>query len=1279
MNIKGINNYNNVYSSNSVAKNKNQKNKPSFTGHTLTQDVYGNNIYKFFLPNAPEGTKVVVTRLERDENDNFVPTQNADKSFRTAEYILSGKVPSYSLNADDMNLGKDVILGYKFILPNGKEHFDNTAKAIIKNKDGSNSVYTMASPVWIPNSKKARVLEHIMPDAFNVKDPQKLHAKRNHFNVLGGTINSIREKLPMLKETGYTECLGLPLFGNDNNSSHGYWTTNAYQVTKNLGNIKDFKYLMLDLYKNDMRWMADGAFVNEGIPGIHISDFVNWGADSPLVDMFETKDLENIPARFGVFSKNKAVNIHAHLKLVNAPRKIIFEKSNDGTYREKAVKRNHNFDPTKPTFVQLFDDRLATEEQMNSDEVFSVYGKKETDNNFEIANYRDSVQAYYRRVPVKEAEDNYEKYKEAKSANKNVQFKNILTKWKNFEFVESNKDGGISLWVGNSDISKKQFVIPESAINENWSVDKKLQKRAAQYQVQDDTVQIGKFWTSEVARLLTEYTAKEIIEKINKSKGSLNYKQAIQTLIEEGALPQTASKILEETDGVSALDNILETDLWGEGRNYKLKETKMPENITDGLMAFPMDAIEFSPDLISVFTYPFVKNLAVNEETVGKSRYEMYQMGDDYYSQMPERYREIYKKADNLFVNEMTNKANEIMHNLSAEMGKNLIDADNNLTSEGKDIYSLIASDIAKFLIVSSLAPDVKPDFTNKDLLFYNPEKLSEISLTSLSLQYETSPEAMSEALLNRMQNGLNNLSDVSQKQFVSYLATRLNNINSDSINVAKLIVDKTESGLDWRIDAAKDVGSYDAVDDGQFNFKENESQIMRFWKKFNSGVRQYDPNSFSIGELTDWGDFPKSVFTSKTDFSTTSEYEKFHSSLLAMYGCDSEAGHIPNNEFAKEVYSKLESFLNTGYASDVNFAHRFVDNHDKPRALHLLSLNMNHFKDDKSGAMKAAMKRAMESTSEFQSLEQKYKNSLYKALDTLSGGHVIVDGVKREFDAENFGIRPFDFNIESLIKEAIEEDYEFARFATNPDNAVKLKKLRTKTLNKMLEGGMEKYRAIWFAMNALPGMPTNYAGTELAMTGWETGSKNEKQENRNPLRWDRLEDSDYSFIKEFKDKLAAITKIRTKDGASALVNGTLIPIKSPGHNAAAFYRYNDKTDAICVLHANGFTEHELSKGSDVGVNKLDLEGLPNGLEVGTIYVDALNPSSKYKVTNPYEIKKVDDNDTDKILENINLGNAGLILLRETDFDGNKFTFKNPEKTVDPRVKLANTKINIPQ
>ena len=93
---------------------------------------------------------------------------------------------------------------------------------------------------------------------------------------------------------------------------------------------------------------------------------------------------------------------------------------------------------------------------------------------------------------------------------------------------------------------------------------------AAPYQVQDDTVQVGKFWTNEVSRTLAEEAAREIGQKVN--EGS-SYKDAIDILIKEQKLPQKAKIVYEKDDnGISALDNILEKDFFDENeRNYKLK------------------------------------------------------------------------------------------------------------------------------------------------------------------------------------------------------------------------------------------------------------------------------------------------------------------------------------------------------------------------------------------------------------------------------------------------------------------------------------------------------------------------------------------------------------------------------------------------------------------------------------------------------------------------------------------------------------------------------------
>lgn len=1278
MNIESLN-YSNKRVS--IPLKANKKNNPSFTGHSLTKDSYGNDVYKFYLPNAQDGTKVILTKLIPDGKGNYVPSYTINKKnekiYNTIEKKLTGNIPSATVDVDDLNLKNDAIIGYKFILPNGTTHLDNTAKALISKNDNTQDFYTMATPTWTANSEKPRVMMHIMPDSFNVKNYNG--AKRNHFNVLGGTINSIIEKLDYVSESGFNTILGLPIFGNDNNSSHGYWTNNPYQITKNLGTITDFKNLMIELYKRDMRWTADGAFVNEGIPGVHIADFVSWGADSPLIDMYETKDIENIPSRFGVFSKNQAVNRHAHIKLVNAPYKIIFEKSNDTTYKEKAVK-HASYDPNKPTYIQVFDDRLASEEQMNSNEIFTVYDKKETDDNFEIANYRDSVQAYNRKVPVSEVLDNYQKYKSAKKSDKKIQFKNYLMKWKNFEFVETNKDGGVSLWVGNSDISKKQFVIPEKALQEDLSREKRLQKRAAQYQVQDDTVQVVSFWTKDVANTLIEYTANILEKKIN-DIGKNDYKTAIKSLIADKKLPAGAISILSGTLGESQLDNILKKDFWSEESEYKLSETKQPKSIEEGMMAYPFDAIEFSPDLTTVLTYPFIKNLAVSEDTVGLTRYEMYQMGDDYYSQIPSRYRDLYKKTDSLLAGPYTNMATKILSSLEESTGKKLLDSDNKLTPVGKEIYSLIAGDIAKFITITALAPTVGPNYENTTNLEYDVKDLNKISLNTLNLQYAISPEDIAEKLINKIEEGIESIPYEDIQEFVEHLSGRINLLNEDSIKIAKLIIEKTESGLDWRIDAAKDVGSYDAVYDGKYGFTKNENMIMGFWNKINKASRTYNPRAFSIGELTDWGNFPKSIFASKTNFSTITDYESFYSLLLSLYGQDSEGKNISNAEFAQNVYKNLDNFLNTGYLSNVNYAHRFVDNHDKPRALHLLGLDVKNFLLDKAGTMKTAISQAIETTPEFKSLDENLQNMLYQSIFKLSTGKVVTDELARKFDSEKFGTRSFDFNIDAVINNAIESYVDFKEFAQNKKNEELLKKLKANTEHNMLRGAFEKMRAIWFAMTALPGSPTMYGGTELGMTGWETDSKNEQQECRNALKWNRLEDENYKFIKEFKERLDAITKIRTKDGASALVNGTTIPLNSPGNNVAAFYRYNDKTDAICILHANGFTSHPQSQGTSVGVNYIPVNNLPFELKTNTVYVDALNPDSKFKVCKQKVenneisvIKKLGNNN--QITENIDLGNAGLILLREEDFNGKKFTFNN--KNEDIRVKLANTKYNMP-
>lgn len=167
--------------------------------------------------------------------------------------------------------------------------------------------------------------------------------------------------------------------------------------------------------------------------------------------------------------------------------------------------------------------------------------------------------------------------------------------------------------------------------------------------------------------------------------------------------------------------------------------------------------------------------------------------------------------------------------------------------------------------------------------------------------------------MTNKIKKGVNSISAEKQADFVNHLEKRLRSVNSDSINVARLIMEKTESGLNWRIDAAKDVAAPELVEDARFDGNANNQAVMNFWNKFNEGTFQYNPKRYSIGELTNWPSSIFSEFKQKTGFSTISDYEYFYSSILGAFGVNSEGAHIGSlNEviqdklFGKSDYAGL-------------------------------------------------------------------------------------------------------------------------------------------------------------------------------------------------------------------------------------------------------------------------------------------------------------------------------------------------------------------------------------
>lgn len=1273
-------NLNNSVNKNPISAQKKQSLNLSFTGHRVFKNEEGENVYRFYMPANQKNVTVEFGLLNNDRNGNYVLSNKLSPLFIDNK----GYVDFIPADQGFDNSNPNLALGYRF-KADGRIILDNSQKTT----DKSNP-YNIALPMNRALHNVPRQMLHIIPDSFN---PPSGKDRRIHFNKFGGNLESIYSekngKLDYIKEMGFKRILSTPIFGQDNVSSHGYWTTNPYQITEGFGTLADFKNMQIELFKRGIGWIADGAFVNEGAEGIHIKDIMLWGKDSPYLQWFETHNIGDEPINFGILPKQKEAYDYIGIKIVNGPYKIEFKPAKNGKYTEEVTK-NDDHNRFAPTFIQTFDSRLASKEQMNNSEnFFRAYENKNPKDKNQINNYKDSIQPYTFRVNPDELSANYKKYSEIKKVStnpNNVKFADFLDTWSNFKLLPSNKDGGVSLWVGNKDISKFRFMVTDeslenSGINPEGAEARKI--KAAQYQVQDNIVQVGKFWTSETARTLIENTAK----KLAGNSTEKDFEETIQKLIEKNELPQTAKNILQKGENGSPLSNVLAN--W-----YNLKSIPAPENITDGLMSYPLDAIEFAPDLTSVLGSPYIKKLSPTEDGIQLSRYRASQA--DYYSKIPEEYRDLYKKTDNIYKNEMSEQAVKILKRLEDKLSVKFLNANGELTNEGKDLYALIASDIAKFLVVSALAPKVEPD-KDAEFLKYDTGELAKINSISLGLYNgANSPKDVAERLINKLSNGLKNIDKGVENDFVESLAKRLKNIDIKALAVSKLIIDTTESGLEWRIDAAKDVGDWESVSTGAMTREECWNKIIKFWKHFNQGVRTYNPRAYTIGELTNAttkgvatnrfrnsGEI-ESKFIQEAGFTTQTNYSYFYMSPHELYGSNTEGkGHA--NDLKEVVHGKLmegwaegnpyhnPGFLFSGPIDNIFYSHVSMGNHDKPRLLHMYGLAPDKFlasgswQGDKAGAMADSIRRGIEETlnsDEFKEINEKYKDVILSGLNSLEKGkYKFYNGETKEdriYNEENFGARPFDINIDDMIKEAKLQNDEFAKYANG--RQAKIDKFKAEVLKVMLQPAMEKYKAAATLLAFLPGNPTNYAGDELGETGYETKCKNEFQQNRNRLHWERLLDENYLYVNSYKNELKNIFNLRGKNALSPLTNGHLVELdpqdlidengnKLPSQ-AYVLYRYNDKTDVIGAFHNYGFgkdneTGPEYSGKNNLSIDKIWLGKLGNVDENAT-YFNALNPDDKaiYKVVNEGKgcsIKKADG-------KPITFKNSGIILARVNGF-----------------------------
>ncbi len=1256
------------------------KSLPSFQGYRPAKNERGRNVLEFNFPFDSNNFDCYLEIFDISEDgrqfsllDNFstddgkLPLKNGKN-----EVDLSG----------DYFIDKDTPFAYHYKLvlkndPNNVRYYVDAGDVIDNTYKGSHEIYNYVSPngskinrggamkLVITDNYNAgwqyrKGLFDTNPDYIKKNDAILERAKKSnkHFsNKIGGTLAGIEKSLENGDFDGYSSIISLPLFTDDSLSPHGYWNKNCMQMSQSLGSINNYASLQRKMFARGLNWVSDGAFVNEGLEGVHFANVLKWGEKSPYFNWFEASGLKNGPFELGVFGKNQQYISH---KVVNSP--YAYEQKEDGGIK---ISKNHKYDPSKPTYVQIFDKRLVTEKQKNDTEnLIKAYDISNTDNPFEITTHDDTVINYHFEIDPEVYNKNVKNLNEYNRANgKNVRLDNIegtrfVNKYENFE-LEDKIESNFTTWDANTDIAKLRYIYSHSDTEEGKNLSAKDRAyrdeiiKQNNAQVQDYVITSGMFWTQKTKDILTTYIAQNL-KNINPSNPKQVYDNILK-LVDNKILPQRLKPELSE----SVVKNVI-SGKYDAGRIFS--DDSFEEQLKKEIMNFPLDAVELGDNIIGVLASPFMTKRAINEDQIGLTRYDMYKIGNP---QVTEDYARAYNKTISMYNNEMMSFADDIVSRVQKLLPQDLKD-----NKYSNYVLPLIAPEIAKFALVKSIKPDAKVYVNAQNgEIAYDYDELKQTSLQGLGIN-GASPEDEALSLISKIRKGILSISDEDRKLIASAIAKSLEGTSIEGFALADMIIDRTQSGLDWRIDATKDIASMDAMRNRQDSFEDAYNNIVSFWKRFNQSIYKVNPNAYTVAEITDEFDQSHVVkdMLNQTGMTSIANYSYFFNGIIMMLGkmFEYDAGKVEDRyeELEEKIHKTLtydRNYLTSSNLPSLEYSYTFIGNHDKPRALHGFGLDMGMFfanlnDEGKKSGLKATLNqtRPQELTDYYNYLERAYRlvedrsigevsfddvinydyskvspkavamgelvrTSLIEELNSLSANNEnfannhskifeavsksVADLVKGEFLNENFnadafGVNSFDVAIDAVMTQA-KRVYEV------PIDKDSIKVLKDRAFERMTKASISKLKCAMKYLVALPGKPTLYAGDDLVSTGYDEKTKNIYLKNRNYIHNEWLEEK--PFVKETYDELNSIMALRSRPELDALNNGSIhaLPVQNSSdgnHRLSAIFRENsDGKMAISLFNTAGITHDSMQEyvPQDVYLKEIVLSKYENNVGQG--------------------------------------------------------------------------------
>lgn len=1322
----------------------------AFSGHNKKLDKKGYETHNFFYLYDPEkyDCEVELYNISKDRKGNL----------SVGDMALSRKMPDGYVSIDvdsEYKITSDIGFAYRFKLTDKDTQevsyaFDNgTVAGIFDKKDKYNVILSNRAVI-----NKNGVMQLIMPDEYypGIKNVDgkptldtSLRAKalasvRTHANKLGGNFYGIIKRLDDLRKEGVSRIVGTP-YTKDTISSHLYWTENAFRVCPNLGSEEDFKKLQEELCKRGINWISDAALVNEGFGGIHLSALLRKGSDSYAKDMFRADEKISL----GILPDNCA---HTRMKMINTP----FLLSDDGVYES----HNPQYDSSKPTYVQFYDERLASEEQVNSDSPMrmTTYDYNNTDNIYEITRHDDAVYPFPIEVDPAELKRNVQNlYKENGNVDKtDIDTIKAICDFANFNVENKSAASGLEVWDGNVDIAKLNFYRCNKDDSRFTKLPEGLRQEAIRdfdrgaLAVRDYALNSGRYWT----KLAADTQLKYISDLLGCHASSPSeYMAIIEKAVSNGMLPESALENIDE--------EIINNVITGEAYSRRLDDADCRADINNEeygngydyedyilrqVMDVPLETVPAASNLIGVLTSPYIAKKANTSEELAVSRYDLYKASNP---NLPKKYAKVYSSMDNLYKEQILPLMTEILDGVAG-----LQDPDGRVSDYGKFVISEIAPDLTKYLLLKALDSDANVKVEGKGDFDFSGVDESKITIQSLGIPYSgMSQEEEAAVLVKKLRNGIADIPQSEIDELKQKMQKRFEIRSLNDYKIAEMIMDRTDSGLGWRIDAAKDIASIDSVRAGVDSAETAWKNVINFWKKYNEVVLSENRHAYTVAEITDLYDLIKAempivyqsdplaqtdesdftkeelaviekikeikaknngnldvgklqgeqkavyekaekvlrekiqkaldsaVFTSDADaerkfleetgITAIANYSYFFSLLPEMFSHYSfengGSSWMSTQEMNHELRNKLDKGWNINDAfgipntpgflfqspdDGVANSYTFLGNHDKPRPLHCLALDMSLFYSDFSNeAHRKIAKEVLGNIEDFDKVSapavamgsrlneafssvvsnKKELNAIKQAIRELASG--TYKGEK--FDATAFGTKPVDIVIKTVLEQV---NYD--------NNDVKIsdkraEQIKAKTFENILASIRDRYYSMYKLLMILPGSPTDFAGDRVAATGAETKAKNYYQQNRNIINWEWLDNPEYKFVREFYDKINQIANLRNNPALSALNDGNTVTIpimeakkddkgkitdSEPSLKTQAVLRYNEDSVVLAITNLSGAQTAmnkpmerkttELSTEDNV-YNRIvlspdkasDKQGLKHGLTLGTKFKNA--------------------------------------------------------------------------